>query len=230
MAAVSDNFRDEVEEELALCLSSVVEELRDEDEEEEERGDEEEDEMETHRGASSFLVETLLEIDQGMELEDMLRAVTFTQVGEAMKEVAETFYPEWDRFKERSTTSTLAVITELQSMLPVVPRAGDYGMAVMNESKEWHECKVVSFSADDDCAKVSFVGFGGEHTVKREALRLDEEIAGASSSSSSAAPCEMCKRELKLTRHHLIPRTTHSRLMKKDPEQYPRERLNEVAL
>ena len=264
MAAITDNLRDELEEELALCLSTVVAELREEDEDDKDEGEDD------HSSASSFLIETLLEnINNEEGVEGLLRTVTFTQVGAAMEEVAEVFYDALDELADKATLGIMAwvsrenvltphgcdghsshpvsrflvlsvprTMTELQSTLPVVPRPGDYGMAVMKESEEWHECKVVRFSADaEDVVVVAFLGFGGEHEVKRDVLRLDEEMASTKSSSSSSSSfssssgqCEMCQRTLKLTRHHLIPRTTHSRLRTKDPEHYTRELLNKVAL
>lgn len=91
-----------------------------------------------------------------------------------------------------------------------------------------------------DTTPVSFVdtlisyGFVSDH---EEALRfLRKSIADYVSDIYAAPPpwsstrtqeCEICEREVPLTYHHLIPRATHKKVLKK--KWHPEEMLNSVA-
>eukprot|EP00386_Alphamonas_edax_P008260 GDKI01027125.1.p1 GENE.GDKI01027125.1~~GDKI01027125.1.p1 ORF type:complete len:209 (-),score=54.99 GDKI01027125.1:358-984(-) len=60
---------------------------------------------------------------------------------------------------------------------------------------------------------VRFIEYGKPQRVTRGQLVLESQIAHTQEGGELDA-CAMCGREMRLTRHHLIPRTTHSRLRK----------------
>jgi hypothetical protein len=83
---------------------------------------------------------------------------------------------------------------------------------------------------DRAIATVQFLEFNRTETVPRELIAdsilslsdedEDDEVA-------SQSECELCHRQLKLTRHHLIPRVTHRTYRRKG---YSRELLNFCAM
>lgn len=97
-------------------------------------------------------------------------------------------------------------------------------MAVLDEDGEFHTAvvkAVASVSADvigtattEQTVTVAFDEFGGMERVVTPSSVLvlsDENTAG----ETTEGTCEMCHRATKVTDHHLIPRSEHSRFVKR---------------
>uniref|UniRef100_A0A0G4HK29 Tudor domain-containing protein n=1 Tax=Chromera velia CCMP2878 TaxID=1169474 RepID=A0A0G4HK29_9ALVE len=121
--------------------------------------------------------------------------------------------------------------------------AGSRCQAVLTADGEWHDAVVVSAVERPSKAQtekegegassgrsvplylVRFDRFGVEQEVSRDQLVLEAERADTD--LSLAASCEMCERVLPLTKHHLIPRTTHPRMRK---EGWTTDQLSEGVM
>jgi hypothetical protein len=83
---------------------------------------------------------------------------------------------------------------------------------------------------DRASATIQFVEFNRIEVVPRELIA--NSIVSSSNdeddqAGSSGGECELCRRQMRLTRHHLIPRVTHRTYRRKG---YTREALNFCAL
>jgi 5-methylcytosine-specific restriction endonuclease McrA len=92
------------------------------------------------------------------------------------------------------------------------PEVGAVGSAVLAVDGDWHPCVVIEDDKNaEDSVLVRFVEYGVEARVLISELRLEHEIVG----DEEEGLCPICDREMPLTFHHLIPRTTHEKYLKK---------------
>lgn len=110
--------------------------------------------------------------------------------------------------------------------------AGTEVLAMLSEDGEWHAASVVSVAkdehnSDENAANtegasetegrvtVMFHEFGATRTLSRNhvlPMSMDADSTGA---NDVEGLCEMCGRDTKITDHHLIPRSEHSRFVKR---------------
>lgn len=94
--------------------------------------------------------------------------------------------------------------------VPVGP-SSEPVMALLTEDGEWHEAVVLSYLGPDRFS-VRFVQFNKVQETSRDGIVLMEDLAdNIDDDASSNSGCEMCERQMRLTRHHLIPRTMHTK-------------------
>eukprot|EP00052_Salpingoeca_macrocollata_P014945 m.118300 g.118300 ORF g.118300 m.118300 type:complete len:260 (-) comp19503_c0_seq1:42-821(-) len=93
-------------------------------------------------------------------------------------------------------------------------------LAVLAEDQEWHPAKVTAYSEGQ--FNVLFSEYNKEQPLSRDQMVLMEDLAEEDAAGEEGT-CLMCGHCLKLTRHHLIPRTTHPKYLKKG---YTKEFLN----
>eukprot|EP00053_Salpingoeca_punica_P011346 m.101229 g.101229 ORF g.101229 m.101229 type:complete len:286 (+) comp15650_c0_seq1:52-909(+) len=86
-------------------------------------------------------------------------------------------------------------------------------MALLEEDGEWHEA-LVQRQLGPGLFAVRFVQFNKVQETARDGIVLMEDLAENDDGSSDVGACEMCDRQLRLTRHHLIPRTMHAKYAK----------------
>lgn len=133
------------------------------------------------------------------------------------------------------------ILSEIRSAVEEDAEAVDKGalcLALLEEDGEWHQAVVEDVhvycsgtgansvggghgtAAPDSSAvaeyTVRFLEYGKPQRVGRSQLVLQSQIPDtlAGGGLGELEACGMCGREMRLTRHHLIPRTTHSRLRK----------------
>jgi len=93
-------------------------------------------------------------------------------------------------------------------------------LAILAEDDDWHEAEIVSL-IDKETIEVIFVEFSKSQVVCKSDIILADDIA--TDSMEITTGCEMCERNVNLTRHHLIPRDCHAKYLKKG---YTRDFLN----
>jgi 5-methylcytosine-specific restriction endonuclease McrA len=92
---------------------------------------------------------------------------------------------------------------------------GDHILAVLTEDEQWHEAKVekVTEAVDSIEYLVRFIEYGKPQIVTNE----DDIVLDKSwlDENDDEGACQICRRSLPLTFHHLIPKETHSHMLKK---------------
>jgi 5-methylcytosine-specific restriction endonuclease McrA len=111
-------------------------------------------------------------------------------------------------------------------------------LVVLEEDEVWHPARITKHigededsESDDDRAgddwpievEVEFIEFGKKQVVREDEVVLDEDVAGREDADDISGLCEMCERPMNLTAHHVIPRVTHSKYLRKG---YTKEFLN----
>ncbi|CAI5702863.1 unnamed protein product [Peronospora effusa] len=107
-------------------------------------------------------------------------------------------------------------------------------LVVLEEDNAWHPARIikhldnndVEYTADADRVieiEIEFIEFGKKQIVREDRVVLDEDVAGREEMEDMTGLCEMCERPLNLTAHHVIPRVTHSKYLRKG---YTKEFLN----
>ncbi|CAI5745697.1 unnamed protein product [Peronospora destructor] len=107
-------------------------------------------------------------------------------------------------------------------------------LVLLEEDNAWHPARITKHfedSDDEDTAdadrpievEIEFIEFGKKQVVREDGLVLDEDVAGREEVEDMTGLCEMCERPLNLTAHHVIPRVTHSKYLRKG---YTKEFLN----
>lgn len=122
---------------------------------------------------------------------------------------------------------------------------GERCLAVLDEDGEWHAARVrrhlvnvdgryervdaedlsnTAADAESLILEVEFIEFGKTQRLALADVVMDEDVAGAGDEDEAAVKvCAMCERPMNLTAHHVIPRVTHAKYLKKG---YTREFLN----
>eukprot|EP00041_Stephanoeca_diplocostata_P014855 m.280815 g.280815 ORF g.280815 m.280815 type:complete len:272 (-) comp19829_c5_seq4:76-891(-) len=94
-------------------------------------------------------------------------------------------------------------------------------LALLAEDGAWHEGQVVQVTRDENSSAVTTVvkihEFGCERSIEtaNEIVVLDDLDDTSGDGGLEQGVCEMCRREMKVTGHHLIPKSEHSRFVKK---------------
>jgi len=83
--------------------------------------------------------------------------------------------------------------------------------AILAEDGEWHGA-VIEEILPDGQVKVIFTEYGKAQLVDRSKLVLEKEMADYE--DCGPGNCVMCERFMPLTKHHLRPRTMHSKYLK----------------
>ncbi|CAH0493611.1 unnamed protein product [Peronospora farinosa] len=107
-------------------------------------------------------------------------------------------------------------------------------LVVLEEDNAWHPARIikhldnndVEYTADADRVieiEIEFIEFGKKQIVREDRVVLNEDVAGREEMEDMTGLCEMCERPLNLTAHHVIPRVTHSKYLRKG---YTKEFLN----
>ncbi|RLN55122.1 hypothetical protein BBJ29_003476 [Phytophthora kernoviae] len=108
-------------------------------------------------------------------------------------------------------------------------------LVVLEEDEAWHPaCITQHISENEDSeneedddrpleVEVEFIELGKKQIVREDELVLDEDVAGREDADDMTGLCEMCERPMNLTAHHVIPRVTHAKYLRKG---YTREFLN----
>mmetsp|Transcript_31486 Transcript_31486/g.77981 ORF Transcript_31486/g.77981 Transcript_31486/m.77981 type:complete len:271 (+) Transcript_31486:128-940(+) len=104
-------------------------------------------------------------------------------------------------------------------------QVGDECQAIMKEDGEWHGAVVERLPDDKAMASdrdgealytVRFSQYGNLQRTRRSDLRLHHELAD---DGDTEGECELCLKRLPLTKHHVIPRSTHAHWLKKGMTQ-----------
>ncbi|EGZ30269.1 hypothetical protein PHYSODRAFT_310269 [Phytophthora sojae] len=112
-------------------------------------------------------------------------------------------------------------------------------LVVLEEDDAWHPARITKHigenedsDSEDDSAtdydrpievEVEFIEFGKKQIIREDEVVLDEDVAGREEEEDMTGLCEMCERPMNLTAHHVIPRVTHSKYLRKG---YTKEFLN----
>ncbi|RLN72212.1 hypothetical protein BBJ28_00000538 [Nothophytophthora sp. Chile5] len=112
-------------------------------------------------------------------------------------------------------------------------------LVVLEEDDQWHPARITKHFSEKESdeegdsenesdwapleVEVEFIEFGKKQVVREDELVLDEDVAGREDADDTSGLCAMCDRPMNLTAHHLIPRVTHARYLRKG---YTREFLN----
>ena len=104
-------------------------------------------------------------------------------------------------------------------------RAGDAVVALLAADQAYHDATVErSVEPSERTVRVRFLEFGHteacaiENVVHKDAIvpdDVDDDFADEGSKFSMTGPCEMCGLPLRLTFHHLIPKETHGKILKR---------------
>ena len=93
---------------------------------------------------------------------------------------------------------------------------GDYVLAVLKQDLEWHEAIVEDIQEDNNNGAITyhvrFTEYGAPQTVSDEDIAFDSNVDEELDTENA---CRVCRRVMPLTFHHLIPRETHSHVLKK---------------
>ena len=84
-------------------------------------------------------------------------------------------------------------------------------VALLSEDEDWHEATVAEV-LDEGRFIVTFDLGNKKQEVAREELVLLDELVGGDAGDEDE--CPLCGRVMQLTRHHLIPRSTHDHFKK----------------
>mmetsp|Transcript_12394 Transcript_12394/g.21221 ORF Transcript_12394/g.21221 Transcript_12394/m.21221 type:complete len:306 (+) Transcript_12394:3-920(+) len=94
---------------------------------------------------------------------------------------------------------------------------GDHVLAILDQDDEWHPAKVESVQVIEGLSKaqytVRFKEYGNVQPSTEARMALDKDCYESALEDNQ---CCLCTRPLKLTFHHLVPRETHSALLKKN--------------
>ena len=94
---------------------------------------------------------------------------------------------------------------------------GDRVLAVLLQDQQWHQAKVeqiVETTTNEAFHYVvRFIEYGNPQTTIENDIAIDAEYLAAIADDDNA--CQICFRVLPLTFHHLVPRETHSRVLKR---------------
>lgn len=105
-------------------------------------------------------------------------------------------------------------------------------LVVLEEDEEWHPARIVAHVENDEVevisqVRVEFVEYGKQQVVDVAGVVLEQDVADAEDEDALLpSECELCHRVMHITLHHLIPRVTHPKYLKKG---YTREFLNTCA-
>ncbi|KAG6975806.1 hypothetical protein JG688_00002013 [Phytophthora aleatoria] len=107
---------------------------------------------------------------------------------------------------------------------------------VLDEDEAWHPARITKHigeneDSDDESVvddrpievEVEFIEFGKKQIAREDEVVLDEDVAGREDAEDMTGLCEMCERPMNLTAHHVIPRVTHAKYLRKE---YTKEFLN----
>jgi len=84
--------------------------------------------------------------------------------------------------------------------------------SILEEDGEWHEA-IIQEVLENGKVKILFSEFGKVQEVLAEKLVLESEVVD-NDDDLEAGTCVMCERFMPLTRHHVRPRTMHSKYLK----------------
>eukprot|EP00049_Salpingoeca_infusionum_P025787 m.21691 g.21691 ORF g.21691 m.21691 type:complete len:307 (-) comp8322_c0_seq2:352-1272(-) len=107
-------------------------------------------------------------------------------------------------------------------------KEGQSCMVYVPSVDQFFPADVVEVNGED--VKVHIQQFNKTETMSREMVvkyLTDGDADDGDLGSSARATCELCERQCKLTRHHLIPRVTHNAYRRRG---YTREHLNTCAM
>eukprot|EP00448_Togula_jolla_P022916 CAMPEP_0170583338 /NCGR_PEP_ID=MMETSP0224-20130122/8077_1 /TAXON_ID=285029 /ORGANISM="Togula jolla, Strain CCCM 725" /LENGTH=416 /DNA_ID=CAMNT_0010906649 /DNA_START=50 /DNA_END=1297 /DNA_ORIENTATION=+ len=90
---------------------------------------------------------------------------------------------------------------------------GEQVLALLVEDDEWHPA-IVDEVLDQDL-RVIFMEYGKPQLVNASQVRTLEDVVDEDAGEGAEGDCEICRRRLFLTFHHLIPKDTHSRYLGK---------------
>ncbi|POM75775.1 hypothetical protein PHPALM_7074 [Phytophthora palmivora] len=105
-------------------------------------------------------------------------------------------------------------------------------LVVLEEDEDWHPARItkhIAVDSDESTVdrpiemEVEFIEFGKKQIVREDEVVLDEDVAGREDEEDMTGLCAMCERPMNLTAHHVIPRVTHSKYLRKG---YTKEFLN----
>ncbi|KAG7386024.1 hypothetical protein PHYPSEUDO_000879 [Phytophthora pseudosyringae] len=102
-------------------------------------------------------------------------------------------------------------------------------LVVLEEDDAWHPARITKHigdveDSDEESAvddnrpievEVEFIEFGKKQIVREDEVVLDEDVAGREDADDMTGLCGMCERAMNLTAHHVIPRVTHSKYLRK---------------
>ncbi|KAH7488200.1 hypothetical protein PRIC1_007680 [Phytophthora ramorum] len=114
-------------------------------------------------------------------------------------------------------------------------------LVVLDEDDAWHPARItrhIGVDGDSDSenenegagdgdwpieVEIEFIEFGKKQVVREDEVVLNEDVAGREDAEDMTGLCEMCERPMNLTAHHVIPRVTHGKYLRKG---YTKEFLN----
>lgn len=110
-------------------------------------------------------------------------------------------------------------------------------LAVLEEDEAWHPARITRHIGEADVGneesldsedrlielEVEFLEFGKKQLVCENEVVLAENVADREDAEKRTGLCEMCARPMNLTAHHVIPRVTHAKYLRKG---YSKEYLN----
>ncbi|KAG2787008.1 hypothetical protein PC129_g3876 [Phytophthora cactorum] len=101
-------------------------------------------------------------------------------------------------------------------------------LVVLDEDEAWHPARITKHigeneDSDDESVvddrpievEVEFIEFGKKQIAREDEVVLDEDVAGREDAEDMTGLCEMCERPMNLTAHHVIPRVTHAKYLRK---------------
>lgn len=91
------------------------------------------------------------------------------------------------------------------------PEEGSIVMAVLTEDDQWHTA-VVDTILENDRYSIVFLEYGKPQEMSLADIRMVTSLVDDEAEDElTEGTCEMCKRQMLLTFHHLIPKDTHRR-------------------
>eukprot|EP00301_Raphidiophrys_heterophryoidea_P011905 c18151_g1_i1.p1 GENE.c18151_g1_i1~~c18151_g1_i1.p1 ORF type:complete len:314 (+),score=80.58 c18151_g1_i1:135-944(+) len=149
-------------------------------------------------------------------------------IAEALQETISSA-PNLDSF---DLAETVLLVLENKGLLPTIIEHGnskflqesgqinngDECFAILSEDKDWHPAvvKQCAHNNDPDQILVVFREYNKEQTVRisNDEIVKTEDIPDDDSDSNENDACVVCAREMPITLHHVIPRTTHDKYRK----------------
>ncbi|CEG36155.1 hypothetical protein F443_18872 [Plasmopara halstedii] len=171
------------------------------------------------------LVETIIEVLKETDFVDT------SQLQPIAEQVASVVLGSEDDDNEQKHEEFIRSIRKerLESQLAI----GKSCLVVLEEDEAWHPARITSHIDENDedlvgndrpiKLEIEFIEFGKKQIVREDEIVLDEDVADSEDSGNSKGLCEMCERPTKLTAHHVIPRVTHAKYLRKG---YTKEFLN----
>ena len=87
-------------------------------------------------------------------------------------------------------------------------------LALLKEDSDWHDATVEKILPEGSIV-VRFDKFGHlQETLPDDVVSIDT-VVDDDDEDAGVGACELCDREMPLTRHHLMPRAVHARMAKK---------------